>query len=68
MSGLGGNMESIGHQVRWSASQQHFGGGGLGKEWKMSRRDDKVEEVMEYVALHLNPSHLLQLRLTLRKQ
>ena len=61
-------MESIGHQVRWSASQQHFGSGGLGKEWKMSRRDDKVKEVTKYVAPHLNLSHSLQLRLTLRKQ
>ena len=67
-SGLGGNMESIGHQVRWSASHQHFGGGTLGKEWKMSRRDDKVKEVTKYVALHLNLSHSLQLGLTLRKQ
>ena len=41
---------------------------GLGKEWKMSRRDDKVKEVTKYVALHLNLSHSLQLRLILRKQ
>ena len=47
-SGLGGNMESIGHQVRWSASQQHFGGGGFGERMEneqegwQGQRSDKI--------------------------
>ena len=35
---LGEYVEGVGYLVRRNTYQSHFGGGGLGREWKMSGR------------------------------
>ena len=59
---MSGHADSVSYRVRQDSYQRlFFEGGSLGRLWKISRDDDKVDEVSvcRSIMVHTNSSYLL---------